>query len=87
MAITKTKTLVDIRIWPAVLADGPSDSNDSYSSVAVTYLVSIDDPDDSELPIENYVHTSILKYDSEGVVSNYSSEASLVQIVCDAIWI
>lgn len=86
MAITKTKTVESIVVYPA--ADPSADDNNpsKYERVFVTYRILLDDPEDNELPVETHQVLNLLKYDNDGDLTNYDSEMSLVIQVCNAVW-
>jgi|TARA_R110002153_G_scaffold249761_3_gene406244 hypothetical protein len=86
MTIFKTKAVGDITIIPAVDSGGPVDSNNSYPTVKVTYVISIDDIDDTELPIVTHKVLVISKFNSEGEVTSIIGEDALVITMCNAVW-
>lgn len=79
MAITKTKTLVEVRY-------SPSQGNDEASAhpmqdlVTGTYSFNIDDPNDDELPIVTTTHFSLKKGD------DITGHDQVVQDICNAVW-
>ena len=79
MAITKTKTLIEVRY-------APSSGNDMVSAMPMqdivtgTYNFSIDDPDDNELPIITTKHFTITRDD------DFSQHDLIVQTICNAVW-
>jgi hypothetical protein len=81
MAMTKTQTLQEVRIINAS-SEGPI--------LLVTYEVTIDDPDDDQLPLTTKHRKSIPKLmendDGEMVAVDISSEDPLVQTIAAAVW-
>ena len=86
MAITKTRTVQRLEVYPAV--------GDQDEVVHVVYNHIFDDSSDDELPV-THTHAKVLKKttttlndDGEDVVSNtdVSGEDQLVQDVCAAVW-
>lgn len=79
MAITKTKTLIEVRYAPSVGNDMAS-AMPMQDIVTGTYNFSIDDPDDNELPIVTTTHFSIARGD------DFSEHDPIVQTICNAVW-
>jgi hypothetical protein len=86
MTILKTKSVYNVTVTPALDPGGPVDSNVSYPTVNVTYVISIDDIDDGELPIETHKILVLSKFDSEGEVTSIIGEHDLVITICNAVW-
>lgn len=86
MALAKTKTVERIYVRPAV-------AGDNSVTVDVTYVITLDDPNDSELPITTNKHVTLSKYNyiqtDDGEVTeltDISNEDVLVQTICNAVW-
>ncbi len=81
MTITKTATLVEIRITNA--------SSDS-PILLLTEDITIDDPNDDQLPITHKNRRAIPQHtensDGEMVATNLDGESSLVQSICAVVW-
>jgi len=86
MAITKTRSVQRIEVYPAV--------GDGDERVMVVYVNIFDDLEDEELPVTStkIVHLEKTTTDSSDpenpVVTNtdISGEDALVQTVCNAVW-
>lgn len=79
MAITLTKKLNHVRVFP--LVDVDSDNViETKPSVLIAFTETFDDPDDDDLPAE--VHKTKMFYCTDDV----SGEDALVQTICTAIW-
>ena len=79
MAVTKTKTLIEVRYVPPVENDMAT-AMPMADLVSGSYNLSIDDPDDDELPIVTMVHFQINQGD------DISTHDPLVQTICNAVW-
>ena len=91
MAIEKTTKLYRCEVFPASNSEAHALTNDAHSTVLVTYIDCLDDPNDNDLPVE-ITRTKVIKRLSEeegaeaGTVTNYSSENAEVVLICNAIW-
>ena len=87
MAITKTSVLREVHVFPAVDSSAADTTNDGNPVIRVLTEVTLDDPNDDQLPIVNVVEHHIVRYVSDGgAATDVSSEASLVQTIAGAIW-
>lgn len=87
MAITNTRSVQRVEVYPSADADG--DAN-----IMVIYEHTFDDSADDALPVTTSVskHLSryLVSYDDEGVESSTATDVTgedqLVQDICAAIW-
>lgn len=87
MAITKTTTVQRTEVYPAGDPSGDSTANSSWPTIMVVYEDSMDDPDDSDLPVVATRVKSFSRYvENGGDATDVTGEAQLVQDLCAAIW-
>ena len=86
MAITKTKTLKYLEVFPASHTD--TTKNNGNPRVLVYYKVSADDPTDDELPVSSDKTVNLVRYSDEenAFATDVTGEDQLVQDICGAIW-
>lgn len=87
MAMTKTRTLKYLEVHPAELNDVPG-TNAGNPFVHVYYNVTVDDPNDTELPVRSTLSYRIDRYadEADGLATDLSAEDQLVQDACRALW-
>ncbi len=86
MAITKTTTIHDITVFPA-METGDNTLNSNHPRLLVSYVDTLDDSEDSDLPIEVSRNKQIEKFVSDGGgATDVSGEDALVQAVAGGIW-
>ncbi len=87
MAITKTRTVQRIEVYPPSDTTAADTANAKHETLMVVYMHSFDDATDSELPVESQKTKFLSKYvEDGGDATDYSGEDALVQTVCGAIW-
>lgn len=86
MAITKTRTVQRVEVYPAADSSADATTNEAHETVMVVYLNTFDDSEDSSLPASSETVVHISKFDSEGNATSTSGEDALVQTICSAIW-
>ena len=87
MAITKTTKLNHIEVFPALDSSAADSSNAKHAVVQAEYLDTLDDSEDSDLPVTVGRKTLITKFvEDGGAATDYSSHDVLVRTVCAAIW-
>tara|TARA_S200002703_G_scaffold1543_1_gene2682 strand:+ start:94 stop:360 length:267 start_codon:yes stop_codon:yes gene_type:complete len=87
MAITKTRTVQRIEVYPPSDTTAADTANAKHETLMVVYMHSFDDTTDSELPVESQKTKFLSKYvEDGGDATDYSGEDALVQTVCGAIW-
>jgi hypothetical protein len=86
MALTKVKTVDRIVVRPPI-------AGDTHPTVDVCYVITLDDPDDNELPIVSNKNITLSKYtytqtDGDDIteLTDISEEDSMVQTICNAVW-
>ena len=87
MAITKTTTTELVQVRPAQDSSAASSTNAAYPFVEVNYKHTIDDTEDSELPVYNFTSEILEKFvEDGGAATNVAEKDVLVRTVCQAIW-
>tara|TARA_A200000159_G_scaffold13288_1_gene11110 strand:+ start:812 stop:1102 length:291 start_codon:yes stop_codon:yes gene_type:complete len=94
MAITKTKTLQRMEVYPASDSSAESTTNQGNPSVMVNYQIMFDDSTDDELPapspLTKHMHRYVVTYADDGTESSTATdvtgELQIVQDVCAALW-
>lgn len=87
MAITKVTTVQRLEVYPARDTSADDTANDKHETVMVVYNDTLDDTDDADLPVTATRVKNLRKFvEDGGAATDYSSEDSLVQTVCAAIW-
>ena len=98
MAITKTTAVQRVEGYPPEDASADAATNAAHARVMVVYEDTLDDSEDSDLPvtatrIKHFSKFTItLGTDSDGnptessAATNVSGEAQLVQDICGAVW-
>jgi len=86
MAITKTRTVQRVEVYPAMDSSADATTNEAHERVMVVYENIFDDSEDATLPISTSSTVHLSKFDSEGNATSTSGEDSLVQTICSAIW-
>lgn len=77
MAIEKTIELREIHL--AKMRDGEW-------SIQTTHRITVDDPDDDQLPMTSQRNESVMRTDSEGNVIDHSDKDQLVQDIAAVVW-
>lgn len=86
MAITKTRTVQRVEVYPAIDSSADTTTNAAHESVMVVYQNTFDDSEDATLPVATNSTVHLSKFDSEGNATSTSAEDTLVQTICSAIW-
>lgn len=86
MAITKTKTVQRIEVYPAMDSSADATTNEAHERVMVVYEITFDDSEDATLPVATNSTVYLSKFDPEGNATSTSGEDTLVQTICSAIW-
>ena len=83
MAITKSKSVQRLEVYPPADTSADDAHNAKHESVMVVYEITSDDPNDDDLPVvgTKVVHLSKFVEDG-GDATDYSGEDDLVQTVC-----
>lgn len=87
MAISKTTTVDRVEVYPAEDSSADTTTRAAHPRAVVFYIDTLDDPDDSELPVTAYREKVLYKFvEDGGSATDTSGEDSLVQTICTAIW-
>ena len=87
MAITKTRTLMNLTVIPLTDSGAADDTNAKHPTIVVQYEHTFDDPDDDLLPATSDESREITRYvEDGGSATDYSGEEPLVRTVAAAIW-
>ena len=86
MAITKTRIVQRVEVYPAQDSSADATTNAAHETVMVVYENTFDDSEDATLPVTSYSNIHLSKFDSEGNATSTSGEDALVQTICSAIW-
>ena len=87
MAITKTTILNHVEVYPALDSSAADSSNAKHARVRADYLDTLDDSEDSDLPVSVGRTVHITKFvEDGGAATDYSSHDVLVRTICAAIW-
>ena len=87
MAITKTTRVDRLAIYPKVDSSAAANTNEGNPWVVVSLIHTLDDSEDTDLPVDSYQEKHIFRFvENGGAATDYSSEDALVQAVCGAIW-
>ena len=87
MAITKTTQLVFASVYPKSDSSAASTTNAGNPGIHIREIITLDDANDDQLPLESKSNRSIYRYVSDGgSATDVSSEDSLVQSIAGAIW-
>lgn len=87
MAITKTRTLREVTVHPAADTSAADDTNAKHPTLAVIYVHTFDDPDDSLLPAQTEEFREIKRFvEDGGSATDYSGEDTLIGTIAAAIW-
>lgn len=87
MAITKTTSVQRIEVYPALDTSAEDTANAKHASVMVVYIDTLDDTEDSDLPVMATRAKYLYKFvEDGGVATSTSGEDELVQSICGAVW-
>ena len=86
MAITKTKTIQRVSVYPAVDSTAASSTNSGNRTINVSYEFKYTDSSDSDLPGTTHSTKTIFRYDADGEATDISGEDAFVQSVCNLTW-
>ena len=88
MAITKTTALEHVEVRVAEDSSAADTTNAGNPTVEVTYVDTIDDTSDADLPADILRTKLIERYSDEDnqTATDVTGEAQLVQDICGAIW-
>lgn len=92
MAITKTTSVQRVEVYPPVGSDATL--NEGNPTMMVVYEDSMDDPDDSDLPVSATRVKSLQRFTitiaddgtDSSAATDVTGEDQLVQDICAAIW-
>lgn len=83
MAIETTKTVRRVEVLPQ---SDPDQDGDLPPVINVRIAISVDDPDDADLPVVTDQVKKLKKFDENGDLTDVSGEDQLVQDIAAAIW-
>lgn len=87
MAITKTTIVESLHVRPAQDSSAAANTNAAHPFVEVSYKHTIDDTEDSDLPVYTYTSEVLEKFVSDGgAATDVSEKDALVITICQAIW-
>ncbi len=86
MAITKTTTVQRVEVYPAADSSAEATENAAHETLMVCYLDSFDDSGDDTLPVTTNRVIHLTKFDNEGNATDVSTQDTLVQTICTALW-
>jgi len=88
MAITKTTKVQRVEVYPPMDADAADTTNAGNPTVMCVYEDSMDDPNDSDLPVTATRVKTLVRYSDEdnATATDVTGENQLVQDICGAIW-
>ena len=88
MAITKTTSLEFIEVHAAEDSSAADTTNAGNPTVRVTYIDTLDDASDADLPADFTRTKRLERYSDEDnqTATDVTGEDQLVQDVCGAIW-
>jgi len=88
MAITKTTSVQRVEVYPATDSSAADTLNSGNPTVMVVYEDSMDDPNDSDLPVIATRVKHLERYSDEdnATATVVTGEDQLVQDICGAIW-
>lgn len=87
MAITKTTRVDRIAVYPKFDSSAAADTNEGNPSILVSVIHTLDDSEDSDLPVTSFQEKQILRYvENGGAATDISGEDPLVQAVAGGIW-
>lgn len=87
MAITKSKSVQRLEVYPPADTSADDAHNAKHESVMVVYKNLMDDPNDDDLPVVAEKVVRLYKFvEDDGDATDYSGQDALVVSVCDAIW-
>ena len=92
MAITKTTSVQRVEVYPSVGSDATL--NEGNPTMMVVYEDSMDDPNDSDLPVSATRVKSLQRFTitiaddgtDSSAATDVTGEDQLVQDICAAIW-
>lgn len=94
MAITKTRKVARLEVYPAADSSAADTLNAGNPSVAVNYDIVFDDSTDDELPAATPKYKHLNRYTitvaddgtESSAATDVTGEDQLVQDICGAIW-
>lgn len=94
MAITKTRAVQNMQVYPASESGAPDTENAGNPSVVVSYHITFDDSTDDELPAVTpqmkHLQRFVESVAEDGTITltatDVTGEDQLVQDVCAALW-
>lgn len=87
MAITKTTKVDRVTVYPKFDSSAAADTNEGNPSILVFFVHTLDDSEDSDLPVTSIQEKHILRYvENGGAATDISGEDALVQAVAGGIW-
>lgn len=87
MAITLTRTVQRIEVYPLADSSAESTANAKHPSFMIVYNETFDDSSDADLPLTASKVKHLYKFvEDGGAATDVSGEDALVQTVAGAIW-
>ena len=87
MAITLTRTVQRIEVYPLADSTAEDTANAKHPSLMIVYNETFDDSSDADLPVTASKVKHLYKFvEDGGDATDYSGEDALVQTVAGAIW-
>lgn len=87
IVVTKQVTSIIVQYTGAVNpAESAAEGELQKPVIVVNYEVTVDDPDDSMLPVKNMSSKVIQAQDAEGNATDVSGEDEKVQTIAAAVW-
>ena len=87
MAITLTRTVQRIEVYPLADSSAEDTANAKHPSLMIVYNETFDDSSDDDLPVTASKVKHLYKFvEDGGDATDYSGEDALVQTVAGAIW-
>lgn len=88
MAITNTRTVQRIEVYPASDPDATGTVNVANPTLMVVYEHVFDDSTDDELPVTTSKTKYLSRYSDEsaGTATDVSGDDQLVQDICGELW-
>ena len=87
MAITKTTKVDRVTVISKADSSAAANTNEGNHSILINLIHTLDDSEDSDLPVDSYHEKHIYRYvENEGAATDISGEDALVQTIAGAIW-
>ena len=87
MAITKTTKVDRVTVIPKADSSAAANTNEGNPSILISIIHTLDDSEDSDLPVDSYHEKHIYRYVvNEGAATDISGEDALVQAIAGGVW-